>query len=344
MKLRILSVLLVSFTTYLSVDAHVARHPDPFPLPSRIVHQFPNPTWVENIAVRSNGKLLLNLLTTPDILQLDPNSPASPILLHRFSSSLALLGIAELYPHVFYIAAGNFSAATSSVGTGTWSVWKVDLSKFCEDKPIASSGLVVSKVTDMPEAGFLNGVTVLSEDTLLLSDSSLGLIWRLNVKTAKYKKIIDVPEMKPLPNSSLPIGINGIKIFKSSLYWANFEYFTFHRAKIDTKGHLIGKVEMLEKGTNVDDFTIDSKGNAWFAENSFNQLGVINVKGGVVRTALGSIDQTTVPGPTSCAFGRGHDDRETLYVVTSGGLAGPINGTITTGGNVIAVDTKGVRS
>lgn len=43
------------------------------------------------------------------------------------------------------------------------------------------------------------------------------------------------------------------------------------------------------------------------------------------------------------AFGRTWKDRDILYVVTGGGLAGPVNGTLTEGGELIAIGTTRLR-
>jgi hypothetical protein len=58
-----------------------------------------------------------------------------------------------------------------------------------------------------------------------------------------------------------------------------------------------------------------------------------------VVTVDGFQYQLTVAGDTACHFGRRQTDRKTLYVVTDGGLADPVNGTVVEGGKAIALDT-----
>jgi hypothetical protein len=51
-----------------------------------VVYQFPTkPTWVENIAVRPNGQLLVTLLTSPEVWLINPTNPQQ-----RHSSILSL--------------------------------------------------------------------------------------------------------------------------------------------------------------------------------------------------------------------------------------------------------------
>src|SRR5712664_3696486 len=46
--------------------------------------EFPNVTWIENIAVRSNGQLLVKPFTSPELYQIDPfqQSPTPKIVAH----------------------------------------------------------------------------------------------------------------------------------------------------------------------------------------------------------------------------------------------------------------------
>ena len=60
------------------------------------VWQFPNDTWIENLAVRPNGHLLVTMLNTPELYQVDPLDPGEPALIHKFPRALGLLGIAEV--------------------------------------------------------------------------------------------------------------------------------------------------------------------------------------------------------------------------------------------------------
>jgi hypothetical protein len=74
-----------------------------------LIYQFPNGTWIENIAVRYNNALLLTLLTMPDLYNLDPtSSKPSLTLLYTFPNATALFGIAEYAPDVLGIAAGTY--------------------------------------------------------------------------------------------------------------------------------------------------------------------------------------------------------------------------------------------
>jgi hypothetical protein len=84
----------------------------------RTVTQFPNLTWVENLAVRSNGQVLVTLLTTPELVLVDPFNDGKQVVVHQFPNVVGLTGIAEIAEDVFAVASGNFSVKTFSSTPG----------------------------------------------------------------------------------------------------------------------------------------------------------------------------------------------------------------------------------
>ncbi|CAN9119877.1 unnamed protein product [Alternaria sp. RS040] len=279
----------------------------------RQIYQFDNGTWVENIAVRSNGNLLVTLIDRPSLL----------------------LGITEMSPDVFVFIAGNFSIARARSDAASYSVWQIDFNRGdlakCEK---------VSEIEALPEASFLNGMTTLDREqgTVLISDSVLGLVWRLNVWTGKYDVVLEDETMKPAEGTPLVLGINGIDIFNGYLYYTNSLKGFFCRVEIDTStGEAVGPYETLQTDLpGGDDFVMSADGVAFIAQNSGNSLERVDVDG--TRSLIaGGLNTTVVAGATSAAFGRTWKDKGVVYVVTSGGQAAPVNGTYTEGGKVVAV-------
>lgn len=337
--------LFISLATSILALPHTGPNPTGspnLPLPSRVLYQFPKGSWIENLAVRSDGDLLLDVMSTPSLYLLDPRAKTpQPQLLYTFPDTLGVLGITELQHDVFYIITGNYSLTTGSDGPGTYALWKVELSgQHNATKAIAR------KVTDIPEARLLNSVIPLREDgegdTVLISDSDLGVVWQLNVNTAEYSILIDVPEMKYPPGAALPIGINGLRLRGDHLYWANSEQNLFCRVKVDCNGKAMGAVEVLVRNvTFIDDFVFDKDGTAWLALDESWEIGTIKAGQANATIVLGASDQLTVAGPTSVKFGRSSGFEDTLFVATNGGLASPRNGTIFEGAKILAVDTRG---
>lgn len=135
--------------------------------------------------------------------------------MHQFPNAASALGIAEVELDVFAVAIGNWSYITGSATPGTWSVWAVDL---CDDEEWgrhkdSESRHQVHKVTDMPEARFLNGMTVLPTHPhiILVGDADRGVIYRVDIVSGAYSIAIDNPDLKPNATATRELGMNGIR-------------------------------------------------------------------------------------------------------------------------------------
>jgi hypothetical protein len=184
----------------------------------------------------------------------------------------------------------------------------------------------VTKIADIPEAVFLNGMTALNGSTVLIGDSGAGVVWRLDTNSGARQIVIDDPLMKPAPDAPVVLGINGIAIRKGFLYFTNSFRFTFNRVPIRGDGTATGAATVVVQNGAGDDFAFDTSGNAFVTQDPFNALQKITPDG-VVTVVVGNVNSTQLVGPTAARFGRTNKDKSTLYVTTSGGLAGPVNGT-----------------
>lgn len=298
------------------------------------VFQFANGTWLENIAVRSNGNLLVTLIDRPELYQIDPFHNIATLVtnLEDEADALSLLGITEMAPDVFVFIAGNFSIARAASDPASYSIWQVDFNRGgkCEK---------VSAIEKLPEASFLNGMTALDrrDGTVLISDSVCGLVWRLNVWTGKYEVVLQDETMVPAEGTRLVLGINGIRIYNGYLYYVNALRGLFCRVLIDlTTGKASGPYEVLETELPGDDFAMSADGVAYVTENGGNSLERVGADG--IRSLItGGLNSSTIAGATSAAFGRTWWDRGVVYVTTSGGQAAPVNGTYTEGGKLVAI-------
>ena len=94
------------------------------------IYQFSNSSFndIENVAARSNGQLLLNLITEPSTYYVDPTRSNARAQHHyTFQNGTFLAGIAEYAPDVFPIVVRNYSIATYAGVLGSFAVWSLDL-------------------------------------------------------------------------------------------------------------------------------------------------------------------------------------------------------------------------
>ena len=295
----------------------------------RLVYQFDEKTTLENLEPRSNGQLVITVSSQPTIYGIDPSKqgqPPSP--LYHFPNASSTTGIAEIAPDVFAVVLGNWSTVTYQAIPGTFHVWSVDLTT---SKPTAKI------IASMPEAAALNGATTLdgSPDLLLIADSTLGAVWRLNLTTGDYSIAIQDPLLSNW-SSPWPMGINGVRTYRNSLYWLNSAQGSYGRVPISSDGSPTGEVTVLARvdvpKERVDDFDMDWAGNAWVATHP-NVITQVSVEGNQRNfTGNNSGDAIEMQQPTSARFGRGSAEQErVLYVVTAG--------TKTVWGQIIALNT-----
>ncbi|KAF1958310.1 hypothetical protein CC80DRAFT_546551 [Byssothecium circinans] len=304
-----------------------------------LLHQFPNGTWVENIAVRHNNQLLLSLLTSPDLYILDPSTPnPEPTLLHTFANATAVFGIAEYSPDVFAVSVGNYSFTSGSIA-GSYAIYRVDFTACTDDSRLNPR---ISLIAPVPDAVSINGICTLPSEpsTLLLGDITKGQIFRFDTHTGESTVV--VPPTHPLTaiadSAFGPAGVDGIHILGDFLYAANVGTGVFGKLAITSQGTPVPGTDPViiahaANGTNWDDFALDGRGNAYAVTSSGNTVVKISPEGKQTVIA-GRLDSMEIAEPTSVVLSRGE---ERLFVVTGGGLFAPVNGKVV-GGQVIAID------
>jgi len=312
-------------------------------------YQFPNETWVENLAVQSNGKILVTLLSSPEIWEIDPTREDSAKLVHRFPHALSTLGIAEVQPDIFVVAVGNITLPAIASVPGSYSAWKIDMRK--HRKVQHTQPQSVSKIADLPQAHFLNGLSNLPgyPNTVLLADSAQGVINALNISTGTSRTYLDDPAFKPNNSISVRSGVNGLHVHDGYLYFTNtFATPALARIPLDgVSGEPSGSVETIvgapswqvNIGDQADDFSFDGEGNVWLATDPSNSIVKITIPGGKTAVKVGVVDGSVVAGVTATAFGRTKSDKHVLYATTNGGIAFPPLGGVV-GGKVVAIDTS----
>lgn len=317
---------------------------------ARTIYQFPNDTYVENIAIRPNGQILVNILTSPQIWLVDPEFPGKAVLVHEFSDVLGLSGIVEYQPDVFAIAGGNVSLSTGESIVGSWSIWSLDLGglNISSNAPVPAQLPEVSKIADVPPATFLNGMALLSgpeKQLLFVGDVKTGTIYSVDIDTGEYVIAINNTFTAPGPDYAFGVAAtDGLQMCNDTLYFTNVGQKKLNRVRLDVDGTPAGDFETVAQTSTPldqwDDFALDHEGNAWMSTGGANTIQKINTRTGDVKIVAGDVNSTAIAEPTSAKFGRRETDAMVLYVTTAGGLATPVNGDIVVGGQVVAIRTE----
>ena len=283
--------------------------------------------FIENIHLRSNGRLLLSSLSSGDLFTIDPAAPSPPAkAVVNCPGSTGLSGIATIGPDLFAVSGG----VHGSFRFDNMQVYVVSV------PGDSDSGVLLDSIS-VPDTYGLNGMAALPamSRVVLSADSHGSCIYRINTLT----RIVDVAFADPLlgHGPTFKVGINGLKIFNGYMYFTNSGQGTFARVKINDDGSKAGDIEIVANlpgvpglGHAYDDFTLDSDGNAYVTLHP-NEIVKIT-QDGMQTTFAGGNNSTIFKGPTSAATSQ---DGKSIYVATAGTTAGKTPGEWVFNGQVI---------
>jgi hypothetical protein len=285
------------------------------------VYQFPPGTWVENIAVRSNGNLLVVLFNRPEVHEINTfATPPTAQLVADFDEFSGIQGIAE-------VLEGSDEFAVLPRKGSQYSSWTVNLSS-------EGKGAKTERMANIQGVGMLNGLTRLSSQILLASDTSRGQITLLDVRAGTSTVAVEDQTMMGIP--FVGAGINGIRVMNNHAYWTNSYKGTLNRVPVHPiQGTKTGPVQTIASGLKIlDDLAVHENGTAYVMQY---------LDGSIVRVDPDGSKEVVATGlnyPTSAQFGRTERDRNVLYVSSGGNPLAQIPGVMGwfDGGSVYAVD------
>jgi hypothetical protein len=293
------------------------------------VAQFPAKSFVENLAVRGDGSILVTEETRHQLWYLPAPSAGTrvrPLLLHTFGQRP--MGIVEAEPEVFYVTTSDLGKLHSAY------LYRVDLRDW-------HPGMVVPVNTVLhfpPQILFLDGSTVIGSHTILETDAVAGAIWRVDLSsdgtTATAHEWLKDPSMTVERNNHIKgvPGVNGIRYDKRtrSIYYTSTGQKLFMRERVDPRTlNPIGAPELIAYGSMWDDFAIDERSNVAYItthrQNTIERVP-LDPRSGQLRktTVAGTPMDARLVGPSSFAWGRGRGEYGSVgYVTTDGGATAP---------------------
>lgn len=286
--------------------------------PVETIYEFPQNYFLENIAIRSNGGVLVTVHNRNELLYIDPHFEPKPAVIYKFDQGVS--GIVEVEHDEFYVSVGEVGKQ------GSYGVYKVDMSGFASDSHgDVTSNAVVEKVAAVPDALFLNGSALLNREKgiILLADSIVGAVFALDVKSGKVDTWLKDKHLEKVTENPMMPGVNGIKIHKEHLYLSNTDTKTFLRTELlgsHTTEYTAGKLEVVQEKLNADDFAFDEDGSAYLTTHVYESVVKLDGTDGKRSTVAGGLGDIVCAGSTAAAFGRTEKDRTGLYVTTHGGM------------------------
>lgn len=264
-------------------------------VPTRQIADFPVNTFLESIAVGTDGTLFFTSHLDGKVFRIGKD------------------GIPIVHATITGKATGLVFTPDGSLLLSAWNDQNVP-TVFV----ISPQGETAVLVT-IPDAMFLNGLTPLAEDRYLIADSYRGAIWELNTAEKTVRAWLEHPELARSSSDNEFPAVNGLKIYGNVLYASNTEKMQLVKIPIQLDGQP-GEPEIFLQSVNLDDFAFDQDGNLYGTTHIYNSVVKITPSG--LMTTIAQVEQG-MTGSTALAFGQGEGDRMSIYVVTNGGMSFP---------------------
>ena len=291
------------------------------------VAEFPVGYFLENVAVRADGSMLVTELSKKGLWYVPAptrGTPARPALIHTFDQPP--FDIAETQRNVFYVDTSNYLTTHQSY------LQRVDLRHWAPGRPVP-----VQQVLKFPfPISAVDGSCVLAPDVLLVTDAADGLIWRVDLSAGGRKATARVwlkdPSMNPGRHVVPPQpGINGIEYGAKTgyVYYTSTAQELFMRVRVDPRTlNPVAAPELVAKGHLWDDFDIDqSSGVAYITTHRQNTIVRVPLdprSGLAEQTVAGMPFDPQLVGPSRFAWARGPGDFGSVaYITTDGGTTAP---------------------
>ena len=283
--------------------------------------------------MRPDGSILTTIATAPELYLIQPSfSNPNLQLLHRFDKSTSVTGITEVSPDSFQVPTTNTTglAKHPQVAATNWNV--------TFPHPNATSPFVRLSA-NLPDVMDSNGLVTLNKHKALLADSAQGLVYAVGIESGKYNAATKDP--LSASNERLRVGVNGLKIAASTLYFTSSAPNLLGRVNIDPKtGAALGPTSKVVNGLHpavgYDDFALNFNGQAFATNAAGNLIERVDLGTQQQTIVAGNINSTDITEPSLAAFGRNWKEN-TLFVTTIGGLLFPINRNKVLGGQLVAV-------
>ncbi|WP_458319179.1 hypothetical protein [Mycolicibacterium brisbanense] len=299
------------------------------------VAYFPERYFLENLAVRADGSILITAVLQRELWWVPaarPGETVEPVLVHTFDHPVT--GIAEVAADVFVVN------LTEGYTTHESHLFRVDLNGWTPGRPISPE--IIYTFDDRVRA--LNGSCLLGPTTLLVADCFAALIWRVDItddgRRAAARVWLSHDTMADDPDSGVPPppqpGVNGVRYGPRSghVYYTSTAQQVFMRVRVDPDTlDPVALPEFVAAIDNADDFCIDE--NAGFAyvtrhrANTIDRVALEPRHGSEARHLAGDPFDESLVGPSAVAWGRAPGEYgRVAYVTTDGGTTAPPDGIV----------------
>ena len=295
-----------------------------------VVAEFPEQFFLENMAIRSDGSMLVTVQNRHELWFVPApggTSPVKPILLSNFEFNTTF--VVEWKPERFILGVADVYRTHEA------RLYEIDLRGWSPGTPIAPR-----LVLEFPKPWVgLNGACLIAPNVLLAAGIA-NLIWRVELGDnahASARIWLQHDSMKNRPGQRKPEqpGINGVQFNAKDgyLYYTTTSQQMMLRVKVDpATGDAAGLPEFVAGGREWDDFLIDDEAGVAYAtthrENTIDRVRLAHDGNRRGRTVIAGEPFTEMlVGPSAGAWGRAPGNKGRIaYFSSDGGTAQPPDG------------------
>ncbi len=300
-----------------------------------VVGEFPEHFFLENLAVRADGSMLVTVANRKELWFVPTPGdalPVEPAHLHTFEFNASF--VVEWKPDRFLLGVADVYATKES------RLYELDLTGWSPGSPV--SPRLVLKFPE-PKVG-LNGGCMIAPDVLLAAGMA-GLIWRIDLGddgNASARVWLQHDTMKNRPGEMKPEqpGTNGVQFNRKTgyLYYTTTSQQMLLRVQVDPATQdAAGLPVFIAGGREWDDFLIDEDGGVAYAtthrENTIDRVRLAPDGNRDGRTVIAGDPFTeTLVGPSAGAWSRTEGEKgRVAFFSSDGGTAQPPDGKYRTG-------------
>lgn len=295
-----------------------------------VVAEFPEKFFLENMAVRSDGSMLVSVQNRKELWHIPApgkDLPVAPTLLHGFEFNTAF--VVEWQPDLFLLGVADVYETRQA------RLYAIDLRGWTPNQHIKPRLLLEFP---RPWVG-LNGGCMIAPNVLLAAGMA-NLIWRVDLAkdgSAAARPWLRHDTMKNRPGEKKPEqpGTNGVQYARRSgyLYYTTTSQQMMLRVKVDPATFEAADLpEFVAGGRQWDDFLIDEDVGVAYAtthrENTIDRVRLARDGNRAGRTVVaGDPFNERLVGPSAGAWSRAAGEHGRIgYFVTDGGTAEPPDG------------------
>ncbi|KAJ3951564.1 hypothetical protein N0V92_012024 [Colletotrichum tropicale] len=296
----------------------------------------PPDAWLECLTERSNGDILITRYDTGEIFNVNP-ATGDATRVYKFPASANVnssLGIAEYEDDVFAFNAGQITTGYYPI-EHSWGIWSLDMRNWTAPVDnVSQSDPRVTQIAKMPNAGLLNGLTVLnpattegprakgrdSKPTIVSADAVKGVLYEIDIAGPNQTAQVFYFNPELLAPAGWPPGLNGVQTppvrNPKHIYFTTGSRGSFYRivlSQTSASVALNAVPELLYQGNDyLDDFAIEEDGTSYLSTSSASKIIKVSPLGEV-----GVLLESEAIAMATAALRVDRGGKKLLYVLTA---------------------------